>query len=132
MSLMNGAGWQFYTYRDETGNGPVWDFLERDITSGEKGQILSRMLTVMEHGPTVKGNILENLGNGLYVLRIPNTPNNPRVFICPIPSRRGNFVMLHAYKKHGKKIPDSEMRIARKRQKEVQNQPLKYIIWERQ
>jgi len=125
---MNGAGWQFFKYKDETGNDPVGDFLKGEITDGERSQFTSRMQAVMEHGPTVSGDILENLGNDLYALRVPNTPNNPRVFICPVPDRRGGLVMLHAYQKHGKKIPGSEMRVAKKRQKEVQSQPEKYIF----
>jgi phage-related protein len=125
---MSGADWRFYKYRDKDGNDPVWDFLEKQTTSGEQAQIAARMLMVMEQGVRVSGDIVENLGGGLYVLRAPNTPNNPRIFMCVRPGFRGDYVMLHAYRKKGDKIPEREMRIALKRQKEVQSQPDQHIV----
>jgi len=86
------------------------------------------MMAVIEHGELVSGDIVENLGSGLYVLRAPNTPHNPRIFMCPHPKHLSSYVMLHAYRKKDVKIPDSEKRIATKRQKEVQDQPDKHII----
>jgi len=125
---MNGTRLQFLKYKDEKGNDPVWDFLKGEMTKAEIGRFVSRMEAVMEHYPMVSGNILENLGKGLHVLRMPNSPNNPRVFMCPHPNVRRSFVILHAYRKKGDKIPESEKRIAMKRQKEVQDQPNEYIF----
>ena len=119
---MSDGAWRFFRYRDKNGDDPVREFLEEQITHGEQGQILARMQMV--HA-MVKGHIVENLGGGLYALRAPNTPNNPRVFMCPHPKVRGSYVMLHAYRKKGDKIPESEKATARKRQNEVNEQPNK-------
>lgn len=130
---MSGVGWQFFRYRDKDGNDPVWLFLTELITDGERGQIVARMQAVMEQGTLVSGDIVENLPKeGLYVLRAPNTPNNPRIFMCLHPSVRRSYVMLHAYRKKDRKIPPAEMNTARKRRREVQDQPDRHIIGERQ
>jgi len=127
---MSDAGWRFFGYKDKNGRNPVLDFLMAEgITKGERGQIAARMQAVIEQGVQVSGDILENLGGGLYVLRVPNTPNNPRIFMCVLSNPRRSFVMLHAYRKKGNKIPEREMRIALKRQKEVQSQPDQHVFW---
>jgi phage-related protein len=126
---MSDAKWEFLRYKDKNGDDPVWGFLKGQITDGEKGQISARMQTVKEYGTHVSGNILENLGENLYMLRVPNTPNNPRIFMCTLSSYWPRcLVMLHAYRKKDKKIPEAEMKIARKRLEEVQSQPEQHVF----
>jgi len=127
---VSGENWQFFKYMDKNGNDPVWNFLEKQITRAEQRQVESRMKTVIELGMNaVNGDIVEHLGENLYVLRMPNTPNNPRIFMCTLSKfRPKSFVMLHAYRKKSEKIPESEMRIARKRLKEVQDNPNQHVF----
>ncbi|MDR2697700.1 MAG: type II toxin-antitoxin system RelE/ParE family toxin, partial [Holophagales bacterium] len=127
---MNGENWQFLRYRDKNGNDPVWDFLQKQMNDAERSQVAARMQMVMKRGMlAVNGDIVENLGKNLYAMRIPNTLNNPRIFMCNLSKLRPKcFVMLHAYRKHTEEIPEPEIRIARKKLKEVQDDPNQYII----
>jgi len=127
---VSGENWRFLKYRDKNGNDPVWDFLQKQISDAERGQVVARMQTVMELGMlAVNGDIVENLGENLYVMRMPDTPNNPRIFMCTLSKLRPKcFVMLHAYRKKTEKIPKPEIRIARKRLTEVQDDPSQHVI----
>ncbi|BAZ26032.1 hypothetical protein NIES4073_69380 [Kalymmatonema gypsitolerans NIES-4073] len=49
----------------------------------------------------------------LYELRLDNTPNNPRIFLCALIGKR--LILLHAFKKKGRKTPKLEINIAAKR-----------------
>jgi len=50
---------------------------------------------------------------GLYELRLDNTPNNPRVLLCSARGRR--IVLLHAFKKRGRRLRAGEIAIAKRR-----------------
>ena len=128
---MSSERWQFYRYRDEDGNDPVWDFIQKQMTDGEREQLAARMQMVMEKRTDIAdGKIVENLNENLYALRIPNTPNNPRIFMCTLSKfRPKSLVMLHAYQKRTKKIPEAEMKEARKRLEEVRNDPKQRVFW---
>jgi phage-related protein len=51
--------------------------------------------------------------DNLYELRLDNTPNNPRIFLCALTGKR--LVLLHAFKKKSRKTPRSEIDIAARR-----------------
>lgn len=70
-----------------------------------------------EKGPDLGMPMTRNLGGGLYELRI-RGKNEVRIFYIafydPV-----TIIMLHAFKKKTQKIPEKELTIARKRQKEL-------------
>lgn len=49
----------------------------------------------------------------LYELRLPNTQNNPRFLLCALKGKR--IILLHAFKKKGRKTDRREIEIAVKR-----------------
>jgi len=51
--------------------------------------------------------------DNLYELRLDNTPNNPRIFLCALTGKR--LVLLHAFKKKSRKTPRTEIDIAARR-----------------
>jgi phage-related protein len=51
--------------------------------------------------------------HGLYELRLANTPNNPRILLCCARGRR--IVLLHAFKKKGRRLPAREVEVAKGR-----------------
>ena len=63
--------------------------------------------------------VIEGESN-LYELRLDNTPNNPRVLLCAVVGKR--FVLLHAFKKKGRKTPKREITVGVKRKKQVEEQ----------
>jgi len=125
---MSGADRSFFRYQDNGGRDPVGEFLMEQINKGEQARITARIEFVESHGVSQSRRFVENLGKGLYVLKLHSKQNNPRVFMCNHPSVRGRFVMLHAYPKKTNKIPAAEADTARKRQKEVQDNPSKHIV----
>jgi len=70
---VSGENWQFFRYKGKDGDDPVGDFLEKQVNDAERSQLASRMQAVIEQGVRVNGDIVENLGGNLYVMRIPNT-----------------------------------------------------------
>jgi phage-related protein len=126
---MSSENWQVFSYKDKNGKDPVDDFLHNQITPGEFAQIAARVKMLKEMGMrAVNGDIAENLRGDLFALRVPNTPNNPRIFMCTLQKfRRKSFVMLHAYRKSTEKIPKAEMKIALQRLEEVHSDADKYV-----
>lgn len=118
--------WQLLRYKAKDGSDPVWDFITKVLSEAEQGQFKARVTELLDNGLGTRGEVLEKLGNNLYALRLPNTPNNPRFFLCAVTPMK--FVIVHAYPKHTRKIPPAEEGIARKRVAEVESNPKKFII----
>jgi phage-related protein len=57
------------------------------------------------------------MGNGLFELRLKSKEGNARIFFCIRPVRR--ILMLHSFFKKSAKTPGKELKIARKRLKEI-------------
>ena len=112
--------WKILFFQDERGNVPVKEFfLSPDLTDGEKKQMAVRMQYLSQRGLQLvfeRGDILEKVEaqHGLYELRLDNTPNNPRVLLCTATGRQ--IVLLHAFKKKGRRLPAREVEIAKHRQ----------------
>jgi phage-related protein len=111
--------WKILFFRDERGEEPVKEFfLGADLTDGEKKQLAVRMQYLAQRGLQLvveRGDILDKVETeqGLYELRLDNTPNNPRVLLCSASGRQ--IVLLHAFKKKGRRPPAREVRIAKRR-----------------
>jgi phage-related protein len=111
--------WKILFFHDERGKEPVKEFfLGADLTDGEKKQLAVRMQYLAQRGLQLvveRGDILDKVETeqGLYELRLDNTPNNPRVLLCSASGRQ--IVLLHAFKKKGRRLPAREVTIARHR-----------------
>lgn len=74
---------------------------------------------LMEFGPNLRMPHSRAMGGGLFELRPRGREGTGRVFYCLVGRRRA--VILHAFIKKTEDTPVQELRIARKRMKEIQN-----------
>jgi len=74
---------------------------------------------LMEFGPTLRMPHSRAMGGGLFELRPRGREGIGRVFYCFVIGQR--VVILHAFVKKTQDTPEQELKIARKRLKEVQN-----------
>ena len=72
-----------------------------------------------EHGPSLRLPHSRALGNGLFELRPRGRSGIGRAFYCFLLGKR--VIVLHAFIKKTQQTPDSELKLARKRLKEVQD-----------
>ncbi len=74
---------------------------------------------LMEFGPNLKMPHSKALGKGLFELRPKGREGIGRTFYCYLVGQR--IIILHAFIKKTQETPENEIKIARKRVKEVQN-----------
>jgi phage-related protein len=74
---------------------------------------------LMEFGPNLRMPHSRAMGGGLFELRPRGREGIGRVFYCFVIGQR--VVILHAFIKRTQDTPEQELKIARKRIKEVQN-----------
>jgi len=74
---------------------------------------------LMEFGPNLRMPHSRAMGGGLFELRPRGREGIGRAFYCFVVGQR--VVILHAFIKKKQDTPEQELRIARKRIKEVQN-----------
>lgn len=72
---------------------------------------------LMEHGPNLRLPHSRALGEGLFELRPKGKAGIGRAFYCFLIGQR--VVVLHAFVKKSQQTPDRELKLARKRMKEV-------------
>ena len=72
---------------------------------------------LMGHGPNLRLPHSRAVGEGLFELRPRGKAGIGRAFYCFLMGRRA--VVLHAFIKKSQQTPDPELRLARKRMKEV-------------
>ena len=72
---------------------------------------------LMEHGPNLRLPHSRTLGDALFELRPRGKSGIGRAFYCFLMGRRA--VVLRAFVKKSQRTPDREMKLARKRLKEV-------------
>jgi phage-related protein len=73
---------------------------------------------LMEHGPSLRLPHSRAMGDGLFELRPRGRSGIGRAFYCFMVARR--IVVLHAFVKKSQQTPDHELKLARKRLKELQ------------
>lgn len=111
--------WEIIFYQEADESSPVQEFLKNSsLTPGELKQFRVRLQVLAVKGLSLlreRSDIIQKIKTekDLYELRLDNTPNNPRFFLCALVGKR--LVLLHAFKKKGQKIPRSEIEIAVKR-----------------
>ncbi len=74
---------------------------------------------LIEHGPNLKLPYSRAFGDGLFELRPRGRSGIGRAFYCFLVGKR--VVVLHAFIKKAQQTPDHEIKLARKRLKEIQN-----------
>ena len=80
----------------------------------------ARLLELLvEFGPSLRMPHSRAMGGGLFELRPRGRDGIGRVFYCFALGRR--VVILHAFVKKTQDTPEQELKIARKRMKEIQN-----------
>jgi phage-related protein len=72
-----------------------------------------------EFGPNLRMPHSRTMGSGLFELRLKGKEGIGRAFYCFLIKQR--IVILHAFVKKTKNTPEQELKIARKRMKEVKN-----------
>jgi phage-related protein len=79
-----------------------------------------RLIFLMEnHGADLRMPHSRAMGQGLFELRCKGAEGIGRAFYCTMVGRE--IVVLHSFIKKSQETPDSEMKIARKRLKDVRN-----------
>lgn len=79
-----------------------------------------RLISLMEnHGADLRMPHSRAMGQGLFELRCKGAEGIGRAFYCTMVGRE--IVILHSFIKKTQETPDSEMKIARKRLKEVRH-----------
>jgi len=74
---------------------------------------------LMEHGPNLRLPHSRSMGDGLFELRPHGRSGIGRAMYCFLLGRR--VVVVHAFIKKTQQTPDKELKIARKRVKELQH-----------
>ena len=74
---------------------------------------------LVEHGPSLRLPYSRAFGDGLFELRPRGRAGIGRALYCFLIGRR--VVVLHAFIKKSQQTPDRELKLARKRLKEVQH-----------
>jgi phage-related protein len=74
---------------------------------------------LMEFGPNLRMPHSRPMGGGLFELRLRGREGAGRAFYCFVVGQR--IVILHAFVKKTQGTPEQELRVARRRMKEVQN-----------
>jgi len=74
---------------------------------------------LVEYGPNLKLPYARSLGQGLFELRPRGRSGTGRAMYCFLLGRR--VVVVHAFVKKTQQTPDNDLRIARKRVRELQH-----------
>ena len=102
-------------YRSKAGAEPVLEWLR--ALAAEDRQALGRDLRLVEMGWPIGMPLCRPLGDGLWEVRSKLSQNRiARVIFC---ASQGYMILLHAFIKKTQKTPQSELNLARARQKEV-------------
>jgi phage-related protein len=100
-------------------------FHERVLTEVESWPVdvladYARLVELLiEHGPSLRLPHSRAFGDGLFELRPRSRSGIGRAFYCFVVGKR--VVVLHAFIKKSQQTPERELKLARKRLKEVKN-----------
>ena len=104
-------------YRTDTGNEPVREWLKR-LPADVRKEIGSDVQVVQWRWPLGKP-LVDGFGDGLYEIRTSLDGNIYRVLFCLDGS---TMVLLHGFTKKSQKTPQADITLARKRQKDVEDE----------
>ena len=104
-------------YRTRAGNEPVRDWLLEQVVANRR--VVGLDLQRVQYRWPVGMPLVRSMGKGLFEVRTPLPDGTTaRVIFC---FRGGELYALHGFIKKSQATPLSDLEIARKRQKEVQN-----------
>lgn len=98
-------------YEDLRGRRPVQEFIDQLSQRTELNQIAVYMRVLQEQGYRLQRPFAAPLGRGIYELR----PGPHRILYG---FYKGTLVLLHALRKKTSRVPDHDIRLARKRLEE--------------
>lgn len=84
---------------------------------GIRARYIALTLRMVEYGPNLGMPHTEALGGGLFEIRAKGREGIGRAFYCALKGQR--LVILHEFLKKSQKTPKRELRLARKRMKEI-------------
>lgn len=84
---------------------------------GIRARYIALTLRMVEYGPNLGMPHTEALGGGLFEIRAKGREGIGRAFYCALKGQR--LVILHEFIKKSQKTPKRELRLARKRMKEI-------------
>ena len=88
------------------------------LPAGLRAQFIHLTERMIEFGPNLGMPHTRAMGGGLFEMRLKAKEGIARIFFCLLPNR--SIVMLHGYIKKSNKAPATELKIARKRKREVE------------
>jgi len=102
-----------YYFVDEDGSKPVKEFIDF-LADKEQAKIYAYIVELKNQGNNLRRPIADYVKDGIYELR----PKDNRVFYFFY--LRDRAVLVHAIKKHVKKIPEQALKICMKRKTEIE------------
>ena len=103
-------------FRTDSGAEPVRDWL-LELSKADR-RIVGAGLKELEFGWPVGMPLCRAMGTGLFELRVALTNRRiARVLVC---GHDGELFALHAFIKKTQKTPDSELKLARKRKRQLE------------
>lgn len=84
---------------------------------GIRARYIALTLRMVEYGPNLGMPHTEALGGGLFEIRAKAREGIGRAFYCALKGQR--LVIVHEFVKKSQKTPKRELRLARKRMKEI-------------
>ena len=102
-----------YYFIDEDGCKPVKEFID-SLTEKEQAKVYAYISELKNQGNNLRRPMADYLRDGIYELR----PRDNRIFYFFY--LRDRVVLVHAIKKHVKKIPEHDLKLCIKRKMNVE------------
>ncbi len=102
-----------YYFVDKDGTKPVKKFID-SLTQKEQAKVYAYITELKKQGINLRRPMADYLEDGIYELR----PKDNRIFYFFY--LRDRAVLVHAIKKHVKRIPESDLKICLKRKIEIE------------
>src|SRR3972149_537313 len=106
--------WRIVYFRERSGGSPIEDFVEK-LEREERVEVAVGIDMLRTHGIALRRPWVGSLGKGLWELRI-RTRRQIRILYFLHSGRA--FVLLHAFVKKTREVPQSELAIANRRMNE--------------
>jgi phage-related protein len=104
--------WEIVYYSDDVQEGVL------KFPPGLQARYIHLTERMLSFGPALGMPHTRAMGKGLFELRVKSKEGIGRLFFCTRPAQR--IMMLHSFVKKSAKTPAKELKVARKRMKEVQ------------
>jgi phage-related protein len=101
-----------YYFKDEDGCRPVKDFID-SLAEKEQAKVYAYIAELINQGNNLRRPMADYLIDGIYELR----PRDNRIFYFFY--LRDRAVLLHAIKKHVKRIPENDLKVCMKRRLKI-------------